>query len=139
MMNHLHKNKTFAASLAFFAGGAGLHRFYLYGARDRWAWMHVSLCAVTAGLLLTYPERLLLLNTAPLILSVLIASIATFMIGLMPDEKWDAIHNPESELSSDSGWLIAVLMVSNLACSTTLLLITMARAFDIILTGGSYG
>jgi hypothetical protein len=57
----------------------------------------------------------------------------------MPDEKWDALHNPESDKKSNSSWIIAVLMVSNLAYSTTLLLIAMARTFDIILTGGSYG
>ena len=138
-MNHLHKNKTFAAALALIAGGAGLHRFYLYGIKDRWAWLHALLFIVTAGLLLAYPDRLLLLNTAPLIFSVLIACIAAFMIGLMPDEKWDALHNPESDQASNSSWIIAVLMVSNLAYSTTLLLITIARGFDIILTGGSYG
>jgi len=138
-MNNLHKNKTFAAALALITGGAGLHRFYLYGIKDRWAWLHVLLCVVTAGLMLAYPDRLLLLNTVPLIFSALIACIATFMIGLMPDEKWDALHNPESDQPSNSSWVIAVLMVSNLAYSTTLLLITMARAFDIILTGGSYG
>jgi TM2 domain-containing membrane protein YozV len=138
-MNSLHKNKTFAAALALIAGGAGLHRFYLYGIKDRWAWLHALLFFVTAGLLLAYPDRLLLLNTAPLIFSVLIACIAAFMIGLMPDEKWDALHNPESDQPSNSSWIIAVLMVSNLAYSTTLLLITIARGFDIILTGGSYG
>lgn len=138
-MNNLHKNKTFAAALALITGGAGLHRFYLYGAKDLWAWMHVLLCAVTLGLLVLYPERLLLLNTAPLVMSVLIASIATFMIGLMPDEKWDATHNPESEQQSNSSWMIAALMVTNLTCGTTLLLIAIARAFDIFLTGGSYG
>ena len=138
-MKHLHKNKTFAAALALIAGGAGLHRFYLYGIKDRWAWLHALLFIVTAGLLLAYPDRLLLLNTAPLIFSVLIACIAAFMIGLMPDEKWDALHNPESDQASNSSWIIAVLMVSNLAYSTTLLLITIARGFDIILTGGSYG
>lgn len=138
-MNNLHKNKTFAAALALIAGGAGLHRFYLYGIKDRWAWLHALLFFVTAGLLLAYPDRLLLLNTAPLIFSVLIACIAAFMIGLMPDEKWDALHNPESDQASNSSWIIAVLMVSNLAYSTTLLLITIARGFDIILTGGSYG
>ena len=138
-MNNLHKNKTFAAALALIAGGAGLHRFYLFGIKDHWAWLHALLFIVTAGLLLAYPDRLLLLNTAPLIFSVLIACIAAFMIGLMPDEKWDALHNPESDQASNSSWIIAVLMVSNLAYSTTLLLIAMARAFDIILTGGSYG
>ena len=138
-MNNLHKNKTFAAALALIAGGAGLHRFYLYGIKDRWAWLHALLFIVAAGLSLEYPDRLLLLNTAPLIFSVLIACIAAFMIGLMPDEKWDALHNPESDQASNSSWIIAVLMVSNLAYSTTLLLITIARGFDIILTGGSYG
>src|SRR6476620_5736427 len=34
------KNKTVTAWLAFIGGQLGLHRFYLFGPRDGWAWLH---------------------------------------------------------------------------------------------------
>ena len=37
------KNKTLAAWLAFIGGQLGLHRLYLYGLSDLWAWAHMSL------------------------------------------------------------------------------------------------
>jgi len=33
------RSKTIAATLAFVFGALGLHRFYLFGARDIWAWL----------------------------------------------------------------------------------------------------
>ncbi len=70
---------------------------------------------------------------------MLVASIETFVIGLMPDEKWDATYNPESGVQSNSQWLVAALMVANLFYGATLLLTVIARAFDLWLTGGAYG
>ena len=134
-----HKNKTLTTFLALLLGSVGLHRFYLHGLTDRWGWLHAVSLPLSALLLLSNPELPLLVKILPLVISMLTASIETFVLGLMPDEKWDAIHNPESEQQSNSSWMIAVLMVTNLTSSTTLLLITIARGFDIILTGGSYG
>lgn len=138
-MNPQHKNKSLAAFLALLLGAAGLHRFYLHGLKDRWGWLHAACLPVTAVLLLTHPEQPLLINAALLVLSMLVASIETFVIGLMPDEQWDARYNPESGQTSDSSWLIAMLMVSNLFYGATLLLTALARSFDLYLTGGAYG
>ncbi len=138
-MTASHKNKTFAALLALLFGGAGLHRFYLHGMRDRWGWLHAAALLLSGGLLAQDPSRALLVNTAPLVLSVLAACIETFVIGLMADEKWDARYNATSGQQSDTSWMVAVLMVVNLGYGATLMLIALARSFDLLLTGGSYG
>ena len=138
-MTASHKNTTFAALLALLFGGAGLHRFYLHGMRDRWGWLHAAALLLSGGLLAQDPSRALLVNTAPLVLSVLAACIETFVIGLMADEKWDAHYNATSGQQSDTSWMVAVLMVVNLGYGATLMLIALARSFDLLLTGGSYG
>ena len=137
--NTPHKNKTLATFLALLFGGAGLHRFYLHGMRDSWGWLHAASLILSLLLLAGAPERALLINMAPLVLSVLASSIETFIIGLMPDEKWDAIFNAESGIETDTSWPVPLMMVANLFCGATLLLITIARAFDLMLTGGAYG
>ncbi len=134
-----HKNKTLATLLSFLLGALGLHRFYLKGIGDRWGWLHLASLPATAALLLAVPDRPLLITASPLVLSALAASIETFVIGLMPDEKWDAAWNSGSAKQSDSRWPVAVLMVANLFYGATLLLTVLARAFDLMLTGGAYG
>ena len=144
-MTASHKNKTFAALLALLFGGAGLHRFYLHGLREPRAdglgrgFLHAAALLLSGGLLAQDPSRALLVNTAPLVLSVLAACIETFVIGLMADEKWDAHYNATSGQQSDTSWMVAVLMVVNLGYGATLMLIALARSFDLLLTGGSYG
>lgn len=134
-----HKSKAFATLLALLFGGLGLHRFYLQGLRDTWGWVHMASGAISAALLSGDPTRPLLVNTAPLVLSVLAACIITFVIGLMPDEKWDALHNANSTRKSDTGWPVPLMMVINLGYGATLLLLVLARGFDLMLTGGAYG
>lgn len=138
-MTSRHKNKTLAALISFLLGAIGLHRFYLNGLRDRWGWLHFASLPATVVLLLALPGQPLLITAAPLVLSALVASIETFVIGLMPDEKWDATWNAGSGERSDSRWPVAALMVANLFYGATLLLTVIARAFDLMLTGGAYG
>jgi len=138
-MTARHKNKTLAALLSFLLGMIGLHRFYLRGLRDPWGWLHAASLPATALVMSTDPGRPLLVNALPLVLSMLVASIETFVIGLMPDEQWDQRFNPDSGNQSDSRWPVAFLMVANLFYGATLLLTVIARAFDLWLTGGAYG
>lgn len=112
-----HKNKTLATLLAAAFGGLGLHRFYLYGAKDTWAWVHV----------LVFP------------LSVLAGFLEALIIGLTPDEKWDARHNANSGKKSDSKWPLALILVLTFASGTTILVASLARLFDLLYTGGAYG
>lgn len=119
-MNAPHLNKTLATFLAAIAGVFGIHRFYLYGFRDRGAWIYVLL--------------------SPLLLPTAFAGfIAALRSGLTPDEKWDALHNPNSGKSSDSGWLLIWIIVVTFSLSVTLLIAVLARAFDLLYTGGAYG
>lgn len=125
--------------LALVFGGAGLHRFYLHGMKDRWGWLHASSLPASALIFALHPEWPLLAYASPAIISLLVASIATFLIGLTPDETWDEKYNADSEQKTDSQWPIPLMMVLNLFYGATLLLTVIARTFDLMLTGGAYG
>ncbi len=134
-----HKNKTFATLLALLLGGLGVHRFYLKGATDRLGLLH--LCSVPiAGLVYgaghaPNPFWVML----PLLVSYSIGFIETLVIGLMPDEKWDAKYNAHSGRQSDSGWRVVVLLVATMVIGATVLIATISRLFDLLYTGGAYG
>ncbi|MFK3738434.1 TM2 domain-containing protein [Massilia sp. TN1-12] len=134
-----HKNKTVATALAFFLGGLGVHRFYLRGPVDRLGLLHV--CSIPiAGIVYgagraPNPFWVLL----PLIVSWLVGFIEALVIGLTPDEKWDARHNAASGTTSRSHWVLAVLLVLTMLVGTTALIATISRLFDLLYTGGAYG
>lgn len=138
-MTSTHKNKTLATLLCFLFGAIGLHRFYLRGLGDRWGWLHLLSLPATAALVSALPEQSLLISASPLLLSMLVASIETFVVGLMPDEQWDARWNADSGHQTSSRWPVPLLMVANLFYGATLLLTVLARALDLMLTGGAYG
>lgn len=138
-MQTAHKNKTLATLLAVVLGGLGIHRFYLRGAKDPWAWVHLS--SVPLSLLAMFigagqPQTFVL---APLIVSVLAGFIEALVLGLMPDEKWDAEHNRDSGRVSSSSWPLALILVFTLGVGATALIATIARTFDLLFTGGAYG
>lgn len=118
-MTTVHKNKTLATFLAAVLGGLGAHRFYLYGKQDKLAWLHVLFLPTT--------------------LSIFAGFIAALVIGLTPDEKWDARHNPDSSRESDSGWTVILIVIATFGVGTTLLIAAIARTFDLLYTGGAYG
>lgn len=138
-MNSTYKSKALTTVLALFLGALGLHRFYLNGIKDSWGWLHVASLPASALLLVLHPEWPLLAFGAPMAASLLVASLETFYIGLMADEKWDAKYNEESDLKTNSRWPIPAMMVLNLFYGATLLLTVIARTFDLMLTGGAYG
>lgn len=138
-MNSSFKSKSLATVLALALGGAGLHRFYLHGMKDRWGWLHAASLPASALLYALHPDWPLLAYASPAVISLLVASIATFLIGLTPDEKWDEKYNADVEQKTDSQWPIPLMMVLNLFYGATLLLTVIARAFDLMLTGGAYG
>lgn len=134
-----HKNKTLATALALLLGGLGVHRFYLKGSVDRLGLLH--LCSLPlAGLVYSLGHRpnpfYVLL---PLIVSWLAGFLEALVIGLTPDERWDARHNPASGRSSGSRWPLALLLVLTMLVGATALIATIARLFDLLYTGGAYG
>jgi len=112
-----HKNKTLAALLAALLGGLGAHRFYLFGKKDLRAWIYVLL----------FP------------LSVFAGFLAALVIGLTPDDKWDARFNPHSGRASHSGWAVILLVILTFALGSTAVIAVLARMLDLYLTGGAYG
>lgn len=138
-MDTSHKNKTLATLLAFLFGGAGVHRFYLFGGKDLFAWLHfitvpLSIYAVTFG-----GDTSVALLGFPFILSTLIGQIAALVLGLTPDDKWDARFNTQSGTSSKSGKPLAVLLVVTAFVFFTGVVAMIARVTDLYLTGGTYG
>ena len=134
-----HKNKTLATALAFLLGGLGVHRFYLKGGTDRLGLLH--LCSLpVAGLVYSLgqapnPFWVLL----PIFISCIVGFLEALVIGLTPDEKWDARFNPASGRHSQSNWMLAVLLVLTLLVGATAVIAAIARLFDLLYTGGAYG
>lgn len=124
------KSKTIAAWLALLTGMFGLHRFYLYGLKDRWGWLHPLL--TLPGLIginrmneLGQDDRLAWVLIPLLGLSVAAAMLTGIVYGLMPDERWDQRHNP-GHTSAPSGWGAVIAVVACLLIGGTSLMATLA-------------
>lgn len=133
------KNKTAATALAFLLGGVGAHRFYLKGSVDRLGLLHVCslpLCGLVYGIGHGPNPFYVWL---PLIVSCIAGFIEALVIGLSPDERWDAAHNAASGQVSRSSWPLAVLLVLTMLVGATVLIATISRLFDLLATGGAYG
>jgi len=138
-MSTPHKNKTLATFLAALLGGIGAPRFYLYGARDRLGWLHAASVPLSLIAMLIWPDQKQLFTCAPLVVSVLAGMVEALVIGLIPDEKWDARYNSLSGKQSNSGWIVVFLLVFSLTTGATGVIAAMARTFDLLYTGGAYG
>ena len=134
-----HKNKTLAALLAALGGTLGLYRFYLAGPRDRWAWLHCAALPLSLLIYLLINHLPLFFVAMPLIVSALAGLLACLVIGTTTDEKWDARFNPATATPTRSGWLLVLTLIFGLAIGAGLLILVIARSFDLILTGGLYG
>lgn len=134
-----HKNKTFATFLALILGGLGAHRFYLRGALDKLGLLHLT-CVPIAGLVIGLaPDANPFFKVMPVLVSYVVGFLEALIIGLTPDEKFDAAFNAGSGKTSESKWILAVLLVATMLVGTTALIATMARTFDLLSTGGSFG
>jgi hypothetical protein len=96
--NRAPRSKTLAAWLALLLGASGLHRVYLYGWRDIFAWLHpvptlVGLAGVVRMRNLGQDDRIAWL-LIPVLGAMLSAGALTAIVwALMPDERWDQRHN----------------------------------------------
>ncbi|MFZ6649540.1 NINE protein [Undibacterium sp. TJN25] len=138
-MNNSHKNKTLATFLAALLGSIGAHRFYLRGWKDKAGWLHLATLPISIILGNLYFGLPMLLTYSLLVLSLLVSAIEALVLGLSPDEKWDAKFNPASGKTSDSSWLLALILVLTVAIGAGILIAVLARSFDLLYTGGAYG
>jgi hypothetical protein len=134
-----HKNKTLATLLAFLLGAVGAHRLYLRGSRDKWAWLHLLSIPASALLIARMPQADPYFKLLPLIASALAGFLEALVLGLTPDEKWDASFNAGSGRRSSSTWPLALILVLTLMVGAGALIATIARLFDLLYTGGAYG
>jgi hypothetical protein len=125
-----YKSKTLAAWIALLGGSFGLHRFYLYGMRDRLGWLHpwptlLGLYGVQRVLEFGQDDHLAW-ALIPLLGMMLAATMLMAIIyGLMPDEQWNARYNPQGP-EHHAGWSTVFAVVLALALGATVLMSTIA-------------
>lgn len=103
-----YRSKTLAAWLAALGGTLGLHRLYLNGPRDAWAWLHLpptllGLAGVVRMRNLGVDDTVSWLLIPVLGLVISVAMLTAIVYALTPDEKWDATRNP-GQAPRATGW-----------------------------------
>lgn len=131
------KNKTLATWLAFIFGQLGLHRFYLFGFRDKLAWLHPLLAAVgwygvhrvrTLG----QDDQLAWLLVPVLGFLLAATAITAIYYGLSSLEKWNLAHNPQQPeaLAGQTNWLVISAIVFSVLMGATALMSSIAFSFQ---------
>ena len=134
-----HKNKTFATFLAVLLGAVGAHRFYLRGSLDKLGLIHVASLPIAGLVYGLAPQADWFYKILPVLVSAVAGFIEALVIGLTADEKFDAAFNAKSGKTSDSHWILALLLVTTMMGGTGVLIWTMSRLVDLMYTGGAYG
>lgn len=132
------KNKTLAAWLALVGGPLGLHRFYLYGLGDLWAWVH----PIPTALGLYGIQRVQQFGQDDLWSWVLIplagftfaiTALHAIVYGLMSIERWNVRFNPnaaDAAPAGQTGWLTIGAVVLALLLGTTVLMSSLVFSFQ---------
>lgn len=134
-----HHNKTLATALALLLGGFGAHRFYLRGIADKIGLLHLLSVPACSLIHFLAPDADWFFKILPLLVSYIAGFIEGFVVGLMPDDQFDAKYNAGSGRQSESSWILAVVLVTMLFAAGVFAIATMARLFDLLYTGGAYG
>lgn len=131
------KNKTVTAWLAFAFGQLGLHRFYLFGFKDKLAWLHPVVAAigwygVYRVQLYGQDDQLAWLLVPCLGFTLAATAIAAIYYGLTATEKWNARYNARLAASSagDTNWLTMGAIVFSLLFGATALMSSIAFSFQ---------
>jgi len=120
------KSKTLATWLALLLGSLGLHRFYLYGWRDKIGWLHPlpTLLGLAGAIRLSnlgQDDHAAWLLVPLLGLMLAISMLTAIVYGLTPDEKWAERHNPGQPVQ-DTRWGPVIAMVIALLMGGTVLM-----------------
>lgn len=112
-----------------------MHRFYLYGPRDIFAYLHIA--ATALGIVgvqsLVSTQRMSVVGwllSVPGAASLLAAFLAAIVYGLHPDGKWDARFNPNSPRKNRSGWGVVFVVIVSLFIGAMLLMGALALGFQ---------
>ncbi|MEO8309985.1 MAG: NINE protein [Caldimonas sp.] len=123
------RSRAVATWLALVGGSLGLHRFYLHGARDPWAWLHALPTAVGAYGLWRMRQMGVDDSLGSLLVPFLGVMLATTMLqaivyGLASDERWAARHGGAA--GAGRGWATYVAVVVALAVGASVTVATIA-------------
>ena len=131
------KNKTIAAWLAFVGGQFGLHRLYLFGRHDIWAWLHPVVAAlgwwgVERVRVYGQNDQLAWLLIPLLGFTLAGTALTAIYYGLMPAEKWNALHNPDTPHTpvGHTTWLTIGAIVLALLFGSISLMSSIAFSFQ---------
>ena len=131
------KNKTAAAWLAFIGGQFGLHRLYLYGMGDPWAWAHPIIAALgwwgVERVRAFGQDDQLAWVLIPLLGFVLAGTAVTAIYyGLMAPEKWNLLHNGTvaDAPGGNTNWLTIGAVVFALLFGTISLMSSIVFSFQ---------
>lgn len=131
------KNKTAATWLAFIGGQLGLHRLYLFGVGDIWAWMHPIMAAlgwwgVERVRMYGQDDQLAWILVPLLGFTLAGTALTAIYYGLMPPEKWNAKHNPAlpEAAAGNTNWLTIGAIVFALLFGTISLMSSIAFSFQ---------
>jgi len=122
------RSKTVATWLAVVGGSLGLHRLYLRGPGDVWAWLHPWPTLVGAygfWRMREYGTDDLLGSRLVPLLGVMIAlgMLAAIVHGLTPAERWRAKFG---EKGAGTGWMTIIGVVVALSVGATATMATIA-------------
>jgi hypothetical protein len=128
------RSKTVATWLALAGGSLGLHRFYLFGVRDIWAWLHplpTFLGAYGFWRLreLGTDDRLGAVLVPVLGLMLTMGMLVAIFYGLMADERWNARFGARDTPPRSGGVAILGVCIA-LALGATALMATLAFIVD---------
>ncbi len=136
-MSKLPRNKTVTAWLAFVLGQLGLHRFYLFGVKDKLAWLHPLVAAigwygVYRVQLYGQDDQLAWLLVPCLGFTLAATAIAAIYYGLTATEKWNARYNSclPASTAGDTNWLTMGAIVFSLLFGATALMSSIAFSFQ---------
>jgi hypothetical protein len=130
------RSKAVATWLALVGGSLGLHRLYLYGWRDAWAWLHPLPTLVGAYGFWRMREFGVDDARGSLLVPLLGAMLAATMLqaivyGLTSDERWAARHGTPAQ---PTGWTtfaaVALALAVGLGVAVATMAFTAQRYFE---------
>ena len=127
---HSYKSKTLATWIALIGGSFCLHRFYLHGLKDRWGWLFIAptlvgLYGVQRMRELGGDDHLAWVLIPFLGLTLASAMLTALVLGLTPDEQWNARFNPSGP-QHQTGWVTVIGIVLSLVIGAAILMATLA-------------
>lgn len=122
-----HRSRPLAGFLALALGFLGLHRLYL---RARGWWVYPILSLPLAGWALRADPWFRHPGFFLFSLMAVVTMIEAIVIGLTPDERWDARHNVGSGQTSANRWAPVLIAIVSLIGAAMLGMSVMAIALE---------